>query len=109
MSEKEEVELLKNEADNGSKTAFVRLGILALRKEPYKGIHAVYSGFNDAFKARFGESSESTVNALADEGVVTVIPCKGGVRLYLAADAPQRGATAADTLAAMGLTVPAKS
>ena len=30
---------------------FVRKAVVSLRKEGYKGIHTVYSGFNEAFKS----------------------------------------------------------
>jgi len=33
---------------------FVVKAIKKLRKPPYKGIHSVYSGFNQAFKEYFG-------------------------------------------------------
>jgi len=32
---------------------FVRRAIESLRAEGYKGIHSVYSGFNDAFRRYF--------------------------------------------------------
>jgi hypothetical protein len=32
---------------------FVRLAVTKLRLNNYKGIHSVYSGFNEAFKAYF--------------------------------------------------------
>jgi hypothetical protein len=33
---------------------FVIQAIKKLRKEPYRGIHSVYSGFNEAFRKYFG-------------------------------------------------------
>jgi hypothetical protein len=82
---------------------FVRKAILNLRKEGYKGIHTVYSGFNEAFKKYFpGENPVEATNALAREGRIVIRPVKGGVMLYLPEDAP--GASTADeTLKKMGL------
>ncbi len=36
-----------------SSEEFVKKAIVSLRKDGYKGIHTVYSGFNDAFKKYF--------------------------------------------------------
>lgn len=68
---------------------FVRKSILKLRKEPYKGIHTVYSGFNEAFKEYYnGEDPVKITNQLAEEGKIVIRPVKGGVTLYLPEDAP---------------------
>ena len=38
---------------------FIKKAIVSLRKEGYKGIHTVYSGFNEAFKKYFeGENKD---------------------------------------------------
>ena len=42
MAEQDQLERL-------SQVEFVKKAIVSLRKEPYKGIHTVYSGFNEAF------------------------------------------------------------
>ena len=48
---------------------FVKKAIVSLRKEGYKGIHSVYSGFNEAFKKYFdGEDPIKVTNQLAQEG-----------------------------------------
>lgn len=82
---------------------FVKKAIVSLRKEGYKGIHSVYSGFNEAFKKYFdGENPVETTNSLAKEGKIVIRPVKGGVMLYLPEEAP--GASTADeTLKKMGL------
>ena len=68
---------------------FVKKAIMTLRKEGYKGIHSVYSGFNNAFKKYFdGENPVNVTNKLAQEGKVIVRPVKGGVMLYLPEEAP---------------------
>ena len=35
---------------------FLKKAIVSLRKEGYKGIHTIYSGFNEAFKKYFNSS-----------------------------------------------------
>ena len=59
---------------------FVTKAIVSLRKEGYKGIHSVYSGFNNAFKKYFdGENPVDVTNRLAKEGKIIIRPVKGGV------------------------------
>jgi len=67
---------------------FVIRAIRKLRKAPYKGIHSVYSGFNQAFKEYFGTSPVEASNTLAQEEKIAIRPVKGGVMLYLPEDAP---------------------
>jgi len=87
-----------------SQEEFVKKAILNLRKEGFKGIHTVYSGFNEAFKKYFeGENPVEATNKLASEGKIVIRPVKGGVMLYLPEDAP--GASSADmALKKMGLS-----
>ncbi|MBI5025942.1 MAG: hypothetical protein HZC12_04270 [Nitrospirae bacterium] len=83
---------------------FVRKAIVSLRKEGYKGIHTVYSGFNDAFKKYFeGENPVEVTNRLAVEGKIVIRPVKGGVMLYLPEDAPAGSRGADEALKKMGL------
>lgn len=83
---------------------FIKKAIVSLRKEGYKGIHTVYSGFNEAFKKYFaGENPVEVTNNLAKEGKIAIRPVKGGVMLYLSEEAP--GASSVDeTLKKMGLS-----
>src|SRR3989338_1619164 len=68
---------------------FVKKAIVSLRKEGYKGIHTIYSGFNEAFKKYFeGENPVEVTKRLAEEGKIVIRPVKGGVMLYLPQDAP---------------------
>jgi len=67
---------------------FVVKAIKKLRKPPYKGIHSVYSGFNQAFKEYFGTNPVETTQRLAKEGKITIRPVRGGVMLYLPEEAP---------------------
>jgi hypothetical protein len=83
---------------------FVKKAIVTLRKEGYKGIHTVFSGFNTAFKKYFdGENPVEVTNKLAQEGKVVIRPVKGGVMLYLPEDAPASRDVADEALKKMGL------
>ena len=83
---------------------FVKKAIVSLRKEGYKGIHTVYSGFNDAFKKYFeGENPIDATNKLAQEGKIAIRPVKGGVMLYLPEDSPSGASSASEALKKMGL------
>ena len=83
---------------------FVKKAIVSLRKDGYKGIHTVYSGFNDAFKKYFeGEDPIKTTTQLAADGKIVIRPVKGGVRLYLPEEAPASRARGEDALEKMGL------
>jgi hypothetical protein len=91
-------------AEKLSYEEFVKKAIVSLRKEGFKGIHSVYSGFNEAFKKYFdGENPVDATNKLAAEGRIVIRPVKGGVMLYLPEDAP--GSSSADQiLKKMGLS-----
>ena len=52
-----------------SHEAFIKKAIISLRKEGFKGIHTVYSGFNEAFKKYFpGEDPVEATNAPFQRG-----------------------------------------
>lgn len=83
---------------------FITKAIVSLRKEGYKGIHSVYSGFNEAFKKYFeGENPVEVTNKLAHEGKIALRPVKGGVMLYLPEEAPATKSTAVEALRKMGI------
>ena len=82
---------------------FVKKAIVSLRKEPYKGIHSVFSGFNEAFRTYFmNEDPVKWTNQLATDGVIELRPARGGVMLYLPGEAPARS-TGKEVLKKMGL------
>ncbi len=90
-------------AEKLSHEEFIKKAIVSLRKEGYKGIHSVYSGFNEAFKNYFnGENPVEVTNKLSKEGKLIIRPVKGGVMLYLPEDEPG-SVTAEQTLKKMGL------
>lgn len=82
---------------------FIKKAIVSLRREGYKGIHTVYSGFNEAFKKYFnGKNPIEATNRLAKEGKIIIRPVKGGVMLYLPGDA-SASSNSEQTLKKMGL------
>ena len=72
---------------------FVVGAIRKLRKEPFRGIHSVYSGFNEAFRKYFGANPVEVTSRLANEGKIEVRPFKGGAMLFLPGEAPKRPST----------------
>ena len=69
---------------------FVLQAIKKLRKDPYRGIHSVFSGFNEAFRKYFGTNPVEATSKLAAEGKIETRPFKGGVMLFLPGEAPKR-------------------
>ena len=82
---------------------FIEKAIVSLRKDPYKGIHTIYSGFNDGFRAYFNEDPIKCTTQLAKDGVIVIRPVKGGVMIYLPEDAPAGRTSGKDVLKKMGL------
>ncbi|NWF93752.1 MAG: hypothetical protein HXY46_12600 [Syntrophaceae bacterium] len=76
-----------------SEEEFVVQAIRKLRKEPFRGIHSVYSGFNEAFRKYFGTNPVEATSRLAAEGKIEVRPFKGGAMLFLPNEAPKRPST----------------
>lgn len=72
---------------------FVVQAIKKLRKEPFRGIHSVFSGFNEAFRRYFGTNPVEATSRLADEGKIEIRPFKGGAMLFLRGEAPQKPST----------------
>lgn len=85
-----------------SQAEFVKKAIVTLRKSPYKGIHSVYSGFNEAFRSYFNEDPIKWTTQLAAEGTIETRPARRGIMLYLPGEAPERS-TGKDVLKKMGL------
>jgi hypothetical protein len=72
---------------------FVTQAIKNLKKEPYRGIHSVYSGFNEAFRKYFGANPVEATSRLAAEGKNEIRPFKGGAMIFLPGEAPKRPTT----------------
>ncbi len=71
-----------------SEEEFTVRAIKKLRKKPYKGIHTVYSGFNDAWRDHFGTDPVEGVQKLAQQGKTEILPAKGGAIIYLPGEGP---------------------
>ena len=84
---------------------FVLRAIETLRDpERSRGIHTVFSGFNNAFREYFpGLDPIDVTNQLAEAGRIVIRPVKGGVMIYKPGEAPGAGA-ATDALKKMGLS-----
>src|SRR4030043_1237796 len=72
---------------------FIVQAIRRLRKDPFRGIHSVYSGFNEAFRKYFNTNPIEATNRLAAEGKIGIRPFKGGAMLLLPGEAPKRPST----------------
>ena len=78
---------------------FVKRAIAKLRGidkatgKEWKGMHTVFSGFNQAWRDYFGDDPVAGVKALVAEGKVVSIPAYKGARLYMPDDAPARRET----------------
>ena len=72
---------------------FVLQAIRKLRKDPFRGIHTVYSGFNEAFRKYFESDPVEATSRLAAQGKIESRPIKGGAMLFLPGEAPQRPTT----------------
>ena len=74
---------------------FVRRAILKRRDlSKSKGIHSVFSGFNDAMRMYYGWNKEEgieAVNTLAEQDGVILIPRRHGPMLYLPGEGPKGG------------------
>lgn len=66
-----------------SKEDFVLQAIKQLRKPPYKGIHSVFSGFNQAFRDYFDEEPRLAVESMIAAGQIEAWMVRGGSMLYL--------------------------
>ncbi|KAF0182339.1 MAG: hypothetical protein FD164_1178 [Nitrospirae bacterium] len=81
---------------------FIKKAIVKLRKDSYKGIHTVYSGFNQAFKKHYGDVDPiQATNELAAQGKIVIRPVRGGVMLYLPEEAPAAANKGDEALAAI--------
>ena len=76
-----------------SEEEFVVQAIKKLRKDPFRGIHSVYSGFNEAFRKYFGTNPVEATSRLAAEGKVEIRSFKGGAMIFLPGEAPKRPST----------------
>ena len=74
-----------------TKEDFVIQAIKRLRDDSRsKGIHSVYSGFNEAFRLKFSEDPRVITDQMVAAGKLVVQPRKGGVMLYIAGEEPKQ-------------------
>lgn len=90
-----------------TKLAFTKQAIVNLRNPKYKGLHTVFSGFNDAFRTYFeGDTTGNDPVAFTKEAVkageLESRPAFRGAMIYLKGEAPQSEA-AKNALKKMGL------
>lgn len=72
-----------------SSEEFTLRAIEKLKKPGYKGIHAVFSGFNEAFRKYFpGLDPVKEMKKLKQQGKIAIRPCFRGVTIYKPKDAP---------------------
>lgn len=80
----------QNDTERLTREEFVRRAIPRLRDlSRSRGIHAVYSGFNNAFREYFHDDPVEFLKGLAKLGKVEIVPRKGGVMIYLPGEAPK--------------------
>lgn len=80
----------KKEQEKLNHEEFFKIAILKLRNtSKSRGIHSVFSGFNQAFREYFGEDPIKITQELASKGKIEIRPVKGGVMIYLPGEAPQ--------------------
>lgn len=69
---------------------FFKKAILRLRDiSKSRGIHSVFSGFNQAFREYFDEDPVKVTQDLASKGKIEIRPVKRGVMIYLPGEAPR--------------------
>jgi transcriptional regulator with XRE-family HTH domain len=85
---KKEREWSKSVKENLSQEEFVVRAIKKLRKPPYKGIHTVYSGLNEAWKKYYGTDPVEEIQKLSQQGKIKIRPAKGGAVIYLPGEGP---------------------
>lgn len=65
------------------------LGFIEAHKGQYKGVHTVWSGYNDGFESVFeGYDAKTETQRMVAEGKLASAPRRGGVIIYPPADAP---------------------
>jgi len=96
----------KQNKGNGRLTeeAFVLQAIEAGRNAQSKGIHSVYSGFNQAFRDYFGTDPVAATTRLAKAGKIVVSLRRGGAMLYKAGEEPPARSAGTELLAKMGVS-----
>lgn len=83
---------------------FTILAIEKLRKPGKKGLHTVWSGFNEGFRQYFPDLDPvAETKRLAEERKIGMHLARGGAIIYLPGEAPSQNASANDVLKKMGV------
>ena len=91
------------------KEEFVKTAILRLRKGQSKGIHTVYSKFNDCFRTYFeGDDPVKAITALVKQGKFEGHMTKGGYMLYIKGEMPKGNSSSPDSVLGTLNTILAK-
>ena len=69
---------------------FIKLSIVKLGRDKSKGIHSVFSGFNEAFREYYNEDPVEVTRRLAKEGKIELQFRRGGAMIYLSGDGPPK-------------------
>jgi len=70
---------------------FFHKAIKSLRNlDKSKGIHSVYSGFNQAFREYYEDDPVPVTQQLAKDGQIEIQPRRGGVMIYLPGEGPAK-------------------
>lgn len=78
--------------------------ITTLREGVYKGIHTVYSGFNEAFRLQFPDLDPIVeTKKLSELGKIVIRVVRGGAIIYRPGDAPAVPNKGDEVLKRMGL------
>jgi hypothetical protein len=87
----EVLRIVLGENNSMSEEEFVIEAIRRLRKDPYRGINSVFSGFNEAFRRHFNKDPIEFTGKLSAAAKVEVLPMRGGkgVMLYLPGEGPR--------------------
>jgi len=69
---------------------FIKLSITKLGRQDSKGIHSVFSGFNEAFREYYNEDPVQVTRMLAQEGKIELQFRRGGAMIYLPGEGPPK-------------------
>ena len=69
---------------------FVERSIRTLRKPPHKGIHVVFSKFNEAFRQYYNEEPRPIIEKLVEDGFLRSRPARGGAMIMLSSDSKEK-------------------
>ena len=75
--------------DKISHLEFIIKSIKSLRTDKSKGIHVVFSGFNDSFRLYFNADPIKVVDQYVSSGEIEKRFVKGGAMIYLRGEGPK--------------------